>query len=262
MHLGDRRMSLVQLTPGDPRGPRVLAIPFAGGGPLAFAPLAARLPDDWSLWAVDPPGHLRTRGPLLRSVDAMRDLYLELIPPELLAGAVLLGHSLGGYVAFALAERLEACGRPAPAVVIAAVRPPDRPDPDLALAAMTDEALFAWLLRLGGIPGGAGDPREIFEFYRDVLRADLVAFDTFDAGVRRLRATPLQVIGANGDLLAPAGEVRGWSRYAADCRVELIDADHLFLLSKPELEASLVRGFIDSLATHPEALDHDEHHQA
>jgi pimeloyl-ACP methyl ester carboxylesterase len=68
-------------------------------------------------------------------------MYRAHLPPALLGG-VLLGHSMGGYVALSLAAALSA---PPHAVVVGATRPPCRRTDYTALSELDDDALRATL---------------------------------------------------------------------------------------------------------------------
>jgi surfactin synthase thioesterase subunit len=177
----------------------------------------------------------------------MCDVYLEHLPQHVFDQALLVGHSLGGYVAFAMAQRLERLGRPAAGVIISGARPPHRRDPERPLAPMPRPELFDWLSRLGGLPGEPNDQRAFFELYEESIRADLRAFDGFDPGAWRLERTPLRAVGATRDPLAPAAEFPEWARYAATASTTIVEGEHLFVVDAPGLTADAVVPFVDAL---------------
>lgn len=55
--------------------------------------------------AVDLPGHGRSEGPLLESIEAMADWVLDVVEAAGLSNAALVGHSMGSLVAVAAAAR-------------------------------------------------------------------------------------------------------------------------------------------------------------
>ena len=105
LKLADGRVGLRRFRDDSASGPRLVCFPYAGGQSLAFRGLDEHLPPHWELWGLDPPGHGWAPGVALDSVETLVDLYLNTMPRELLAGAVLYGHSLGGCVAFELARQ-------------------------------------------------------------------------------------------------------------------------------------------------------------
>jgi pimeloyl-ACP methyl ester carboxylesterase len=59
----------------------------------------------WSVLAIDLPGHMRSAGPALTSVEAMADWVLALMDAAGVQRAALAGHSLGSLVALEAASR-------------------------------------------------------------------------------------------------------------------------------------------------------------
>lgn len=233
--LDQGRLGVMQLQRGVAGAPRVVCFPFAGGGPLAFQRLAQHLPASFSVWAIDPPGHVRTQGAPLATVAQMAALYLRELA-ALLEGAVLLGHSLGGYVALALAAAFEARSRPCPALLVGAALPPHLRDPARPLTHMTDEQLFCWVRDLGGLPAEGLDQRELFDLYRHAIRADCTAFEAFEPPPA-LVATPLCALAGASDPIAPSPSMGEWRRYAAAVETGELTGGHLFVVDNPRAVA-------------------------
>lgn len=59
----------------------------------------------WSVLAVDLPGHMRSAGPALKSVEAMADWLIALLDAAGVRRAAVAGHSLGSLVALETAAR-------------------------------------------------------------------------------------------------------------------------------------------------------------
>ena len=59
----------------------------------------------WGVLAVDLPGHMRSAGPALPSVEALADWVLALMDAAGVRRAALVGHSLGSLVALEAAAR-------------------------------------------------------------------------------------------------------------------------------------------------------------
>lgn len=221
---------------------RLLAFPYAGGQALAYRPLAAALPAGFALAAVDPPGHGFVPGDPHETVDALVEDCLRHVPAEWLDDAVLVGHSMGGYVTLALAAALRAQGRRVRALVLAASRPPHRRGEYTSMASLDDEALFQLLLRMGGMPENPRDARTLFEWGRVPMRADLRAFDAFTPPPPV--DVPTLAVGAWDDVAVQAGHHAEWERYTSSCRVELLSGGHLFLLGQAEEYAGRIERFL------------------
>jgi pyochelin biosynthetic protein PchC len=242
--LAGRTIGLLHLREGPAGAPRLVCLPHSGGTPHVFEALAAALPADWSVRALDLPGHVRTQGAPLRSVDAMALACLQGLPAGLLEGAALVGLSLGGYVAQALARALARRGAAPPALVALATRPPserrgDRP------ARLSDDALFGWLVELGGVPGQGPEWREIFDVFKDALRADLEAYATYDPGPDPAPPCPALFVGGRDDPFSPPPLFEGgWRRDAPGARVEIVPGGHFALRDRAAEVAAVVAPFV------------------
>lgn len=233
-HLADGRIGLRRLRAGD--GLTVLCFPHAGGQSLGFRELAAQLGRGLAVYAIDPPGHGWASGPPSESIEEVVAMYRAHLPPALLGG-VLLGHSMGGYVALTLAAALSA---PAHAVVVGATRPPCRRTDYTALSELGDDALRATL----------DDPQSphasLFEQFRDLVRADLRAFDRYTAPGAPLRS-PLLAVGGLDDPLCRAEHMFDWRDHAADATVDFLAGGHFFVQSNARAYALSIQRFLAML---------------
>lgn len=241
--LAGRTLGLLHLREGVEGAPRLVCLPHSGGTPHIFEALAAALPADWSVRAVDLPGHVRTQGAPLRSVDAMALACLQGLSGGLLEGSVLVGLSLGGYVAQALARSLARRSLPPPAVIALATRPPserrgDRP------SRLSDDELFGWLVELGGVPGSGPEWRDIFDVFKESLRADLEAYSTYDPGPAVAPPWPALYIGGRDDSHSPPNLFESWHRDTPGARVELVPGGHFALRDRAAEVAALVVPFV------------------
>ncbi len=241
--VADRTLGLLHLAEGAPGAPRLVCLPHSGGTPHVFEPLAAALPAGWSALALDLPGHVRTRGAPLRSVDAMALALLEGLPAGLLEGAALVGLSLGGYVAHALARALARRGAPPPALVVLATCPPNERGGERP-SALPDDELFRWLVALGGVPDAAPEWREIFDVFKESLRSDLRAYETYDPGPEPAPTCPALFVGGLDDPHTTPARFAGWSRVAPGAPVELVPGGHFALRDRPAEVAALVGPFV------------------
>ncbi|MFD0345686.1 alpha/beta fold hydrolase [Kitasatospora aburaviensis] len=105
------RTLLHKLTRGNaPAGLNVVCVPYGGGSPITFQPLADALPAGHRLYAVELPGHDPSRpDDELAELDSLADRLTEQITERIDGPVLLYGHCLGGALATAL-SRLEAAG--------------------------------------------------------------------------------------------------------------------------------------------------------
>jgi surfactin synthase thioesterase subunit len=244
----DRHVGLQELRAAQRVDVRLLCLPFSGGASSSFRDFAGALPATWQVLAVDPPGHLWRGGEPLRRVEAMVDCYGAVLGPQLRelacehpAPLVILGHSLGGLVAYAFTARLEAEGERVLALFVNAVPPPHHPA--LGLSALSDEQLVPALIRMGGFVDGLAESRRarMLAALLPALRADLEACDHYrmHAPPAPLR-TPLISIAADADVYCSAEVMQDWSWYSERHAIHRIRGGHLFVQQEPAATAERV----------------------
>ncbi|WP_380283121.1 amino acid adenylation domain-containing protein [Kitasatospora purpeofusca] len=106
------RTLLHKLTRGNaPAGINVVCVPYGGGSPITFQPLADALPAGHRLYAVELPGHDPSRpDDALADLDALADTLTAQVLEKVDGPVLLYGHCLGGALATALGARMEAAG--------------------------------------------------------------------------------------------------------------------------------------------------------
>lgn len=246
LKLADGRVGLRRFRDDSASGPRLVCFPYAGGQSLAFRGLEEHLPPHWELWGLDPPGHGWAPGVALDSVEALVDLYLNTLPRELLAGAVLYGHSLGGCVAFELARRLMLAGAAPRALVLGGTRPPGHLAEYESFLGLDDSALLATLIKIGGVPAEWANEPEVFDMFKDTLLADFRAFESFTIRAP-LVGLPVLAIGGTQDDVCRTQHLFDWLRLTDNCRIEFVEGRHMFVQTNPLGVARLVIDFVDRL---------------
>jgi amino acid adenylation domain-containing protein len=120
---------LVRLSPAPAQvTATVIAIPFGGGSSSVLADLAAALPPDFPLVAIELPGHdLGRPDELLQPLTTVVERCVAEIREQHIAGPIVVyGHCLGAALAHRLAERLAADGVSIVGVVLGGAFPAPR----------------------------------------------------------------------------------------------------------------------------------------
>jgi len=245
--------------PFEPTRPVVAFLHGAGLDHSIWA-LAARLfaQEGRAVLALDLPGHGRSEGPPLASIDAMADWLLAALDAAGANKARLAGFSMGSAVALEAAarapERIEAL-----ALLGAAPAMPVHPDL-LALAEANDreaiDLMVAWCHgptgHLGGQPAAGlwvlGASRRLLERAAPgVLAADLAACAAWEGGIEtaaRLRCPTLLITGEN-DVMTP---LRGARKLAAAIEgAELLvlpGSGHMIMAERPNETLDALRGIL------------------
>lgn len=215
----------------------------------------------WSVLAVDLPGHGRSAGPPLDSVQAMADWVLALMDAAGVERAALVGHSMGSLIA------LDAAGRaPERTTRIALLGSafPMRVSDALLGAARDDESRAFEMINLwshSGISHRPGNPGPGFSVFIENLRLmerqpkgvlfnDFNACNAYADGVERARAVAcpaLFVVGAR-DMMTPPKAARALAAEIRDARtVEIPRCGHSMMAERPDAVLEALVGFCSPL---------------
>ncbi len=198
--------------------------------------------------ALDLPGHGRSEGAPLASIEAMADWFLKQMAELGLAKASQEGHSMGALIALDCAARHPDRVR---ALALLGVAPRMPVHPDLLAAAEADDPLAFELMtswghgpsgHFGGarIPGTwmmGGGERLLERVRPGVLHADLAACNAYQGAMEAAAqiASPLLVIMGTHDKMTPA---RAGAKLAAaipEAQQVIIPAcGHMMLAEKPD----------------------------
>ena len=236
---------LVSLQPSGDRPPLFCVHP-GGGGVLCYAELSRALGPDRPFYGLQAPGVDPGRPPL-RTVDAMAETYLDALRSAWPEGPVLLvGWSLGGVIAFEMARRLEAEGRP-PArlvlldagfvyafAVLRALIPSQRPLASYLGSGRS--ALFPEFRRhaidAGIIPRGTrlSQARRIFE----VFMANVEAMLGYSPGPY---SGPVSLLVAAEPFAARGRDPREeWRGLCGDLEILEVPGNHLTMIARPHVD--------------------------
>ena len=208
--------------------------------------------------AVDLPGHGRSGGNALSSVEAIAGWVAALLDAVGIGAAALVGHSMGSLAALECAARYP--DRVSRIALIGPAVPMTVADTLLEAAKRNDhvayELVTGWSYsagkRLGGstMPGVwlTGNAMRLLERARPgVLYTDLLACHTYAEGLataEKVRCPALAIVGAR-DLMAPPKNSRDLIRTLPDARaVELPDCGHALMAEQPDAVLDALRAFL------------------
>ncbi len=208
--------------------------------------------------ATDLPGHGRSGGEALASVEAIADWIVALLDAAGAARAALVGHSLGALAALEAAaryparvERLALIGPAAPMTVSDDLLDAARHDDHSAYEMITGWSYSA-ARQLGGnaVPGlwMTGNAMRLMERTRPgVLATDLAACHAYVNGLAAaaaVRCPALVVIGMR-DIMAPPKNAKALIGALPDVRVvELPKSGHALMAEEPDGVLDALRTFV------------------
>ena len=209
----------------------------AGGGTANYYRWRRALPASVELLPVALPGHDGRLNETLFSdlrkltswlTDELREKIHE-------RPFVLLGHSMGAWLAFELARELRRRRRPAPKLLIAAAsRPPDTLIAGSRLHLMPDDELVASVDQLyNGIPPALRNHPELLKLMLPAIRADLQLIETYEYAEEPPLDVDVLALGGSDDPAVTIDQLNGWRRHtASNFAVRLFPGGHFFLFLK------------------------------
>lgn len=209
---------------------RLLCFPPAGGPSTFFKRLADNLSEEWTIWAVDPPGHGLAKGKPMEKVNVMADYYFKKLQIFFDGDFYLLGYSLGGVVVYQLTSILETIGISPKAVIICGTIPPHikKGRPEFSL--MSDDELLEFLIEKDGIPREIADYRGFLNLYLPAIRADLRAFDTYSIQPEsKSISARTWIFGGIDDNFAKSDYLKEWNVYCRNIENRFIPGGHFFI---------------------------------
>lgn len=216
---------------------RLFCFPYAGGGASAYAGWQRRLGDRFQVLPVQLPGREGRSGePRFTDLNSLVTELDRELGPDLEFPHILLGHSMGALIAFALAQHRAGLGERLPeTLVLSAYRAPHLPPPTMAPPDASDQELVESLVGLGGIPQVLLDHPEWLSALLPVARDDLLMCS--GPGPARLEPLPMpiQVYSGAEDILVTPSEVAEWADYADGAfSMRVMPGGHFFLREQEE----------------------------
>jgi len=235
--------------------PRVtlLCLPCAGASAVMYLRWRRLLPAWVRLLPVELPGRGTRLGEPLQT--AFEPLVAQLCDelcahePATLSGRfALFGHSMGGLLAWGLAQRLRMLQRPLPALLFVAACPaPTQRDPRRYADHDTDARLIADLRAQGGTPDELFDSPELLHLTLQTLRADYRVCASVPDGPHAPLPCPIHAYGGRQDAIA-ASRIAAWRREARSLfSLTWLDGGHFFIRQSEAALLAALRGELEAL---------------
>lgn len=213
----------------------LICFPYAGGSAAIYRGLHALLASI-KVHAVELPGRGRRLGePAYTSMEALVAHLLRELAPYFTEPFALLGHSMGGAVAFELA-----CQLPPQAkanlhhLFLSASRAPGCPRCGDDIHDVDDEHFIRELRRLGGTPTEVLDNQELMSMLLPMLKADFTVVETYTASPKSMVNVDITALAGDHDKRVTLDSVKAWAQFTQGrFDLRMIEGDHFFL--KPQL---------------------------
>ncbi|MYW69876.1 alpha/beta fold hydrolase [Streptomyces sp. SID8379] len=215
----------------DQDGPLVIALPYAGGSGRAFRPVHRHLPSDSGLVLVDLPGHgPRLSEACLRDADDVVTEFLDALTELSTERIVLLGYSMGGWLAYEAAARLADAGTPPMGLIVCGTRAPQS---GIGHPSVTRHPPGTEFLR-EAVEMGLAAPEMLevpgmAELFAEPLHADFAVVQSYRYRPRPPLSVPTCVVGFDSDWLVPEPTLRAWEDVCTHPLQSRVKGSHLAL---------------------------------
>ncbi len=198
---------------------RLFIFPSAGGSPAAFSKWTA---GNIETFVAHYPGRgSRFNEPAIKKLDVLVEDLLHEIQPLLDKPFALFGHSMGGLIAFELAQSLRRfdpsiklrASLPRPTqLFISACAAPQFSDSNPPIHSLPDDDFLDALKKFNGIPSEILNQPEALKIFLPILRVDFEAVETyrFDLNDPPLDI-PIIVFGGLHDARVNRERIEGWA---------------------------------------------------
>jgi pimeloyl-ACP methyl ester carboxylesterase len=218
----------------------------------------------YGVLAVDLPGHGRSSGPALSSVEAMADWLLALLDAAGVRKALLVGHSMGSLIALEAAQRAPGKVR---ALAMLGTTYPMKVSDALLATARDDEGRAIDMVNIWShstiahkpsapapgfsVMGGARrlmqrmsalNPEQLF--FTDFSACN--AYANGEAAAASVRCPTLFIFGSK-DMMTPARSTKLLTGAIAHAKVVLVDAGHSLMSEQPDAVLDALDAFALSL---------------
>ncbi|MCB5908818.1 thioesterase II family protein [Streptomyces pinistramenti] len=232
---GQHDTTVIRITPPDHRTVRTLVcLGFCGGGTGPYHAWSDSLPPGVALTAICYPGR---EGRFLEPCASDWEELAADATAAVIAAAdgpyVLFGHSMGGWMAFDVATRIEEAAGPAPeALVVSSCNAPDRgltPRDMFPARQDTDAQLLDWMSSNGLLPGHVLADPGLQEMAVELMRADIQVRDTFRYLPGTTVSVPVQMLSATDDEVIEREAGEQWRRVARGAyRHDVLPGGHFY----------------------------------
>lgn len=237
-------------------GFNLLCLPCAGASASMYLRWNRLLPDWLNVIPLELPGRgTRLDQPSIKDfssqVDGLLDDYQALLQPPF----AIFGHSMGGLLAYGMAQAMAAKQLPMPStLLLSACSAPHRFDPSRFPNPQNREALIADLRRLGGTPEALFHSPELLDMTLDILAADYQLLKGISAQTKDAVAIPIEILAGREDEL-DLSTLLAWQ----DCTTEettfrQFDGGHFYIQTQEAQVLAYISQLLSPYATEARAL--------
>ncbi|UFP94711.1 thioesterase II family protein [Gloeobacter morelensis] len=210
---------------------RLFCFPHAGCGASVYREWRTQLPEAIEVRPCQLPGRENlTRLPMPPRLPELIDIWVSVLAPHLDRPFAFFGHSMGALVSFELARQLRRQHLPLPVcLLVASRRAPQLSSPMPTGDLLSEEALLAWVRKVGGTPEALLAHPKWREHYLGILRADLRLSEHYLYRPEPPLDCPLFVYGGTHDTVVTHPQLSAWREQTASTfALQMLPGGHIF----------------------------------
>ncbi|MGO4850980.1 thioesterase II family protein [Inquilinus sp. 2KB_12] len=219
-----------------PLRPRLVCLPWAGGGASGFRPWIAELRGIADVFAAEMPGHgLRFGESCIDDAATLTTAIAGAILalPHAERPVLIYGHSMGALLGFETARILVGRSHPVLGLVLSGYHAPHWRGPERQRSRMTDAELVEDLRGMGGTAPQVLDAPDLLSVLLPILRSDYRLTETYRPSLDSLLPKfprPVDVIGGEQDEENPPESLQAWQEVLdRPLQVSLWQGGHFFI---------------------------------
>jgi medium-chain acyl-[acyl-carrier-protein] hydrolase len=235
---------------------RLFCFPYSGGGASQYSRWPADFPADIDICAVQLPGReQRLSETPFSNMSGLVEELLSVLEPYFGPPFAFFGHSLGGFISFALTRALRRQRRRGPVhLFVAGSRAPQLPSRLPELHRLPDAEFLDGLRRYGGSPDEALNDAGLMRLLLPMLRADFSLTETYEYVEEPPLDVPISVFGGLDDPVIERFELTAWrDQSTRPTTVRVLPGDHFFVQSARALLLPALVEDLDESAVSPAA---------
>lgn len=221
---------------------RLICFAHAGGGSTLFSPWRNAFGAEVEVCPVVLPGREARMGEApCHSMEELIGPLMESLLPEMDRPFALFGHSMGSIVAFEVARRAEAAGRPLRQLLVSGRRAPHLRSRRPPVHTMENAAFLAAIGGLGGTPPQVLQDEQLFRTFMPSLRADFELNERYSPLTGRTLRCDIAAFMGRDDSEVNESELMAWREVSAGAFAHhLLAGHHFYLLDQPQRLLALV----------------------
>lgn len=245
---------------------RLFCFPYAGGAASVFSKVLNGLPSEIEVCPVELPGRgSRLSETPVKDLESLVEIVAEELAPHLDQPFAFFGHSMGALLGFELARYLRRTRRLEPIhLLVSAGRAPQVRVSGPATWDLQDHQLVDKMRRLNGTPQAVLDNPELMALVLPIIRADLVAIDSYVYRDEPPLSCPITALGGLQDSSVTREELCPWREQTSESfTLRMLPGDHFFLHSAQQtVREVLARELRQYCLTQPALRDASARSQA